>query len=142
MSSQTNKSDENIFDILENDIAAFSKLGKCMIYGDFNARTGIHPDFCLDDDSPVNYLTPDYVGDTVFPRHNSDQHHIDNHGNQLLSLCKTTGLKILNGRVLGDTFFFFHLSFIQVKNDMSNTVQVLYPNKFYRTNTIFCSKST
>ena len=56
MSSQTNKSDENIFDILENDIAAFSKLGKCMIYGDFNARTGIHPDFCLDDDSPVNYF--------------------------------------------------------------------------------------
>lgn len=94
----------DLFTSLENDIAAFSKQGKCYVVGDFNAKTSVEPDYCIDDDSPVTDIFPEYVCDLPLNRNNSDSHPVDHRGNQLLSLCQSTGMRILNGRVFGDTF--------------------------------------
>lgn len=101
-SSYTGKRD-NIFEILENDVSVYSKLGNCLISGDFNARTAKEPDFCNDDNVRYIGVPSDYVCDSALARNNMDPHCIDEHGKELLSLCKTSGLRILNGRTVGDT---------------------------------------
>lgn len=93
---------DNIFELLENDVNEYSKLGNCMICADFNAKTGCEPDFCSDDNIRYLDLPNDYVNDTSLNRNNMDLHKVDDHGKELLSLCKTSGLRILNGRTLGD----------------------------------------
>lgn len=92
---------ENIFNLLEEDIAKFSNLGECLIMGDFNAKTSNLPDYV--EDTELDDF-PDYICDEPLPRNNCDPHDIDNRGRQLLSLCKSAGVRILNGRTLGDYF--------------------------------------
>ena len=46
---------EDIFEILETDLAKYTQLGICLLCGDFNARTGCESDYCLDADSHINY---------------------------------------------------------------------------------------
>lgn len=102
-SSFSSKRDD-IFELLENDVNEYSKLGNCLVCGDFNARTSCESDFCQDTDlNHILTLPPDYVCDTSLNRNNMDSHTVDEHGRQLLSLCRTSGLRILNGRALGDT---------------------------------------
>jgi exonuclease III len=36
---------DDLFEIIENDIASYSKSGDCLVCGDFNARTSTHPDY-------------------------------------------------------------------------------------------------
>ena len=96
---------EDIFTLLEQSFAKYSDLGKCMVMGDFNARTSNLNDFVSSD--CLKYVLPNahdtYVKDTPLPRCNQDLHNVDKHGEYLLDLCKSTGLRILNGRAIGDT---------------------------------------
>lgn len=93
---------EDIFEILENDVAKYSKLGSCLVFGDFNARTATAADFCIESDTG-QHLPDNYIYDEPLPRNNLDKHDIDNHGTQLLSFCRTSALRILNGRTVGDS---------------------------------------
>ena len=93
---------DNIFEILESDIAKYSQVGDCIICGDFNARTGVEPDYCMEDENPVTDSIPEYICDTPLKRSNMDNRSVDGHGVQLLDLCKSTSLRILNGRTVGD----------------------------------------
>ena len=74
-----------------------------VLMGDFNSRTGTSADFVINDD--VTHIpVPDlYVPDTDVILRNSLDEKICTYGNDLLDLCRTTGLKIANGRVLGDS---------------------------------------
>ncbi len=92
---------DNIFTLLENDLAKFSLLGKCILMGDFNARTGQDADYIVSD-SPDFLDLGDYTSDIPIPRYSLDTHCIDSYGKNLLDLCKSSGLRILNGRKLGD----------------------------------------
>jgi hypothetical protein len=100
----TINTDDDIFSILESDIIKFSKQGHCMVMGDFNARTSSEPDNCTNDnlnlhlDIPVSVISSKHL-----PRINSDKSKVDTHGSNLLSLCKSSDLRILNGRTLGDS---------------------------------------
>ena len=72
--------------------------------GDLNGRTKTGDDFVRDRSdkhSPIN--TPLYKKDTELMRNNMDGHPIDKQGKLILDLCKSTGLKILNGRMTGDS---------------------------------------
>lgn len=91
-----------IFEILEHNIAQYSKSGNRLICGYFNARTFNDPDFILEDKSLVTDNIPDYISDAVLVWNNMDTHSVDNHGPELLSLCKAFNVQILNGRSLGD----------------------------------------
>jgi exonuclease III len=97
---------DSIFDILENDVSKYSKMGKCFLSGDFNARSGTEPDFCTLNSLDKYLQLPSQLtalADTIRNRHNSDNSRVDDHGKQLLSLCRSSGLRIVNGRILGDS---------------------------------------
>jgi hypothetical protein len=93
---------EDVFALVSQDLAKYSNMGKCIILRDFNARTKTSADYIEHDSHKFDYLTPDYINDTPMYRRNMDLHVIDNYGNKLLDLCKSTGVRILNGRTLGD----------------------------------------
>lgn len=93
---------DNIFEILEKDLSTYSKLGKCLVCGDFNAHTGTEDDYCSFDEFDLPSIPGDYIQDLTMPRNNLDSKCTDAHGKQLLSLCKGSGLRIINGRLLGD----------------------------------------
>lgn len=105
-SSYTLRKNPEIFDILETDIASFSQKGKVIIAGDMNARTGTDPDYIVDEMSNYLPVPPEYVQDKPCrPRNSQDKmQRCNSYGRSLLELCKTTGLRILNGRVVGDSF--------------------------------------
>ncbi len=98
---------DDIFEVLENDIRKFSRFGECIVCGDFNARTAVEADFCNDNDGDYNMdhldLPFNYINDLPLTRNNMDLHAPDAHGKALISLCRTSGLRILNGRTVGDT---------------------------------------
>uniref|UniRef100_A0A671UAW8 ribonuclease H n=1 Tax=Sparus aurata TaxID=8175 RepID=A0A671UAW8_SPAAU len=95
---------EDIFSTLEGEINQFKTLGNVLICGDLNARTGEKAD-------TINIQGDQHSGlpgETCFPlpelppRHNFDK--ITNtSGTQLLQLCRTLGLYIVNGRLRGDS---------------------------------------
>ena len=103
-SSYSQKSDD-IFEHIERDIAHFSSDGsQFLICGDFNARTNVSEDYCTSDNIDDFVRLPHaYIQDIPMPRLNMDTSSTNNYGDKLLDLCKGTGLRILNGRFLGDT---------------------------------------
>ena len=102
-SNFSNRQDD-IFSLVKEDIAMYSRLGNCTVLGDFNGRTNTEPDFCADDNIDDLVDIPfHYVQDIALPRMNQDLSPVDSHGSKLLGLCKSTGLRIVNGRFLGDT---------------------------------------
>ena len=95
----------DVFQLIESDIAKYSQTGKCLVFGDFNGRTSLEPDFCTDDEKLSRFMPDDgthYIDDDL-PRNNQDTSPVDNYGKHLLHLCIGTGLRIINGRVLGDS---------------------------------------
>jgi len=101
-SSYSSKRDD-IFTILQNDIAKYDTQGECIICGDFNAKTCKDADY-VEDDIDLNSLInlDNYIQDEPIDRRNLDNRVTDVHGKKLLELCKSTGLRILNGRIMGD----------------------------------------
>ena len=103
------KNNDDILMLIENDIARFNRNGsKIIVCGDFNARTCNDPDYLegdgyseLDDvlDLPVTLIE-----NKPIPRNNKDTHAIDKRGKNLLQFCKITHMRIINGRVFGDTY--------------------------------------
>ena len=88
---------------LQNEIERFSALGKIMLLGDCNARTGYLDDFMTECDNDVNFipLPVNYSSDRMMKRNNLDKV-VTTNGRSLINICKTSGLRILNGRVPGD----------------------------------------
>ncbi len=93
---------DDIFALIEHDILKYSQLGKCFVLSDFNARTHIEHDFIDNDSDKFLDIQCSYQADAPLLRRNIDSHTVDKHGKSLLSLCKSSGLRILNGRKLGD----------------------------------------
>ena len=91
----------DFFELLENDIDCFSALGPVFICGDFNSRTGLKHDFIVCDKN-MDFLNDDvYVPDMYFDRVSMDTK-CNNFGNRLLDLCKSTNMRIVNGRLRKD----------------------------------------
>ena len=96
---------ETVYDTLEKEVSEHQRCGRVMLVaiGDFNSRTSDEPDYiCNDDDvsAPINDV---YCADIpIRPILNTDVKLCD-YGTQLLNLCKAYGLRIVNGRELGDS---------------------------------------
>jgi hypothetical protein len=96
------------------NIEFYSQLGEVVVQGDFNAYTGSTPDFVLSDNSPYpNSDDPNYFIDSCILRNSLDQKHSNKSGKLLTDLCKGTGLRILNGRTLGDVHGKYNMYYIQ-----------------------------
>ena len=94
---------QNMLEDLERDILFFISQGHIMILGDFNARTGNYKDYIENDGH--NFIQHDLSAQMqkLSPRKSFDNT-INNHGKWLLELCKAFNMRILNGRINGDSF--------------------------------------
>ena len=101
--SESSYYNENSFSVLEDEISHYQAQGSVLICGDLNARTGVEPD----------YITPQ--GDKhipgqmsiplpSYPHRNNVDKTVNKSGHQLLQLCRTLGLYMVNGQLRGDSF--------------------------------------
>ena len=100
-SPHTKSKPANILEKIESEYIATSTI----IMGDLNGRTETEDDFVDDQNdkySPINdsdIYTKDCPEER---RENMDNHLVDEQGKIILSLCKSTCMRILNGRANGD----------------------------------------
>ncbi|VDI77371.1 Hypothetical predicted protein [Mytilus galloprovincialis] len=94
----------NEYQNLESEISKLAGKGKILITGDFNSRVSTNADFVLHDDNNDNlsHLLPDnYKSDYDMTRRSQDKI-LNSQGRELLDLCATAQLRLLNGRFIGD----------------------------------------
>ena len=106
--------DDEIFYLLHDQLSKIPGSVEVALCGDYNARTGVIPDFNMDawngSNGEMNRLMPDdldrnlYVMENMYKngiliRHSKDETTVNKHGLKLLELCKSTGLMIFNGRL-------------------------------------------
>ena len=104
-SSFTLSNDKDVWDILTEEVEHYQSTGRVVLLGDFNARTNKGNDFVMLDNVDHLPLANSYLVDeehTHSIRNNMDNHNVCSFGRKLLDLCKTSGLRILNGRTTGD----------------------------------------
>ena len=100
---KNNADDSKKFQVLQDEVMQFEKKGLIILTGDLNARTGKTIDYILPDRH--NFLDEDEESEhQLFPERNSEDAKTDNRGEELLELCKSLNLVILNGRKPGDMF--------------------------------------
>ena len=89
--------DMNEIESIQNDIEHFSNMGIIYPLGDWNSRTGDLPDFF---NKKYALSLPSYLNQRSLDsrRLNVDKT-INSHGKKLISLCKSTGFQIQNGRM-------------------------------------------
>ena len=95
---------DNEYEKLENEINILSKNGKILITGDFNSRTSNSPDFILNDENNeyLEEILPNgYISDFQCTRKTQDKN-LNAQGRELLELCVSAKIRILNGRFIGD----------------------------------------
>ncbi len=95
---------EDMFSTLEEETNHFQAQGNVLICGDLYARTGLQPDFTDTQGSKYinNKLT--VINNTFSHIHrNNHDHTVNKNGKDLLQLCRSLGLYIINGRLRGDT---------------------------------------
>ena len=100
-SSYTTSRNVNILEKIESNYTGVGN--NLIIMGDLNGKTKQGEDFVRDESdkhSPIN--VPFYSRDSYLKRENMDDHPIDEQGKLILDICKSTGLRILNGRTPGD----------------------------------------
>lgn len=104
-SSHTVRENPQYFEKLESDIAYFSSRGKVSILGDFNARTGQEPDYIVNDADGIEHipLPSDYIPDRPLCNRLNQDKTANNYGKSLLNVCQSSGMRILNGRYIGDS---------------------------------------
>ena len=98
------------FDLIESEVAYFRQFGKCLTTGDLNGHTNTENDYIEVDsvgrvDTQYAGIPNDYVPDRrPLTRSNCDKSPLNDQGKSIIDLCISSGLRILNGRTLGDIF--------------------------------------
>jgi hypothetical protein len=80
------------------DIVNQNSDARFLLVGDLNARTSDRFDYIVDDMSEHVPLPDDYIVDVPVCSRASRDTVINSNGTRLLELCKSTGLRIVNGR--------------------------------------------
>lgn len=95
--------DCDLLNELETQITTYLDRGKVRLLEDFNARTSNRDDFIASDIINDNILSEvsellTYEMDEILPLRVNPDKVVNDYGSKLLSLCKSSGLRILNGR--------------------------------------------
>jgi hypothetical protein len=85
---------------LLRNIEHYSQLGDIVIQGDFNAYTNTVPDFVISNNT--EFPRPIDNEYSIDSRNNLDNKPTNKSGILLIDLCKESGIRILNGRTIGD----------------------------------------
>ena len=93
---------KDVFDTIENDISDFARLGKVVIMGDLNARTGNLLDYVINDCDKIPELNqiPTAICEPE-KRINLDSK-VNKYGKKLVQMCINCDMNIVNGRTYGD----------------------------------------
>ena len=97
----SNYYDSELFEELENDISEFSSMGQIVLLGDLNARTGKYNDHIADD--KIDALPASLETSFIPIYRNNCDNVLNDHGKHFLQICKNLDLRILNGRIRGDS---------------------------------------
>ena len=99
--------DKVVFSKLEDDIIKFNMKGDVMIMGDLNAHINSSDhDFILNDSDVIldSVLPNNYISDSYQLLRNTEVPQTTNsYGKNILDLCISGELRLLNGRTIGDT---------------------------------------
>ena len=97
-STYSNFANNNAFQLLQQDVTHFSSIGSVCICGDFNARTGNNSDN-INIPGRVFDRFDEITQNMCFPNNSrySEDTKINTYGRELLSLCKSSKLRIMNG---------------------------------------------
>ena len=98
----------DVFDVLQENIEHFSAYGTVSVIGDLNGRVGQDADFIVNDvlnnELRDNISFIGYINDTdLFDRQSEDDKPPNAFGRRILELCKSSGLRICNGRFGADS---------------------------------------
>jgi exonuclease III len=96
----------DLFDTIEQDISVFNSLGCVVLCGDLNSRVGNKCDFIPYDCINNAFDDPDYDPDCTPVRASVDNVQ-NSHGTKLIDLCKSTSLRIVNGRIFNTSNYTF-----------------------------------
>lgn len=145
---------EDMFSILEEEINQFQSRGHIVVCGDLNARTGQEPDTLSTQGDKHLPGGGNISSPTCPPRQNYDKV-TNKHGSQLLQLCRSLGLYIVNGRLRGDSYgrytyssslgnstvdyFITDLSLVSLR---AFTVSPLTPLSDHSKTTVYLNRST
>ena len=103
-SSYSKGLDHDILECIEKDVIFYKKYGNILMCGDFNARVASELDFILHDNDTFAPLFQSYSIDNHVNERKSKDKKLDSRGRDLLDFCISNQIRIINGRVLGDTF--------------------------------------
>jgi hypothetical protein len=101
------KYDCDLFASISLDIEQYSKLGSVALVGDLNSRVGTVSDV-IDNDGLCKEVLDrlencfEYSHEPYIKQRHSHDTHVNTHGRKLIQLCRTTGLRIMNGRSTSD----------------------------------------
>ena len=91
------------WDILVEELAIFKSKYRICLFGDFNARTGTLPDVITHDDGLFVGMSDVYDNDMEILCRNSCDDVINQFGERLCEMCRMCGMRIVNGRKIGDS---------------------------------------
>ena len=94
---------DDMFSTLEEDITYFQASGQIIVCGDLNARTGQVAD-TLNPQGDKHLPGIGYIPSPLRSLRLNYDKATNNHGSQLLQLCRSLGLYIVNGRFRGDSY--------------------------------------
>ncbi len=94
---------EDIFSTLQSEIIYFQSLGPVLLMGDLNARTGREADYISSDGDKYINSSHTYQQKILTKARQNYDNTVNTHGKQVLQLCKSRGLYIVNGRTKGDS---------------------------------------
>ena len=77
------------------------------IGGDLNARSGLDPDFIGNASDKHVPLDLSYIDSNILQRRSEDTK-VDERGKQVIELCISSRMRILNGGTLGDSLASLH----------------------------------
>ena len=89
------------FETLEAECAFFENKGATLLLGDFNSRTNDVIEY-IENDELDDYLPTDdqYIPDIALDKRiTADKSPLNTNGSAMIEFCKSTGYRILNGRV-------------------------------------------
>ena len=101
------KSEKDPYDELQTVLLNYSKLGKIILIGDFNARKGNLLDSSVDSNNDfhltdISEIADINVGAQAFVKMHSLDQTVNKYGRCLVNFCNSNNLSILNGRTRGD----------------------------------------
>ena len=92
--------DSDLFHLLDMDTLEFESLSKIFVVCDFNGRVANKSDYVMYDRA-IDGIDVDYISDDNLSRESQDSV-TNSYGLKLLDLCRSSSLRIANGRLESD----------------------------------------